>query len=79
MVQGAARIYFEEDSIQYLEKMEGISRAFIVTDPMMVKLGNVDKVLYYLRKARGILPQRDLLRRGKPTRPLSASCAASRP
>lgn len=38
------------DSIQYLEKMEGISRAFIVTDPMMVKLGNVDKVLYYLRK-----------------------------
>ena len=30
--------------------MEGISRAFIVTDPMMVKLGNVDKVLYYLRK-----------------------------
>lgn len=44
------RIYFEEDSIQYLEKMEGISRAFIVTDPVMVKLGNVDKVLYYLRK-----------------------------
>ena len=44
------RIYFEEDSIQYLEKMEGISRAIIVTDPMMVKLGNVDKVLYYLRK-----------------------------
>lgn len=27
------KIYFEEDSIQYLEKMEGISRAFIVTDP----------------------------------------------
>ncbi|MEG0339218.1 MAG: bifunctional acetaldehyde-CoA/alcohol dehydrogenase, partial [Oscillospiraceae bacterium] len=44
------KIYFEEDSIQYLEKMEDISRAFIVTDPMMVKLGNVDKVLYYLRK-----------------------------
>ncbi len=44
------RIYFEEDSIQYLEKMEGISRAFIVTDPVMVKLGNVDKILYYLRK-----------------------------
>ena len=30
--------------------MPDISRAFIVTDPMMVKLGNVDKVLYYLRK-----------------------------
>lgn len=44
------KIYFEEDSIQYLEKMPDISRAFIVTDPMMVKLGNVDKILYYLRK-----------------------------
>src|SRR5699024_3157495 len=39
------KIYLEEDSIQYLEKMEDISRAFIVTDPVMVKLGNVDKVL----------------------------------
>lgn len=44
------KIYFEEGSIQYLEKMPDISRAFIVTDPMMVKLGNVDKILYYLRK-----------------------------
>ena len=45
-----SKIYFENDSIQYLQKMEGIERAFIVTDPTMVKLGNVDKVLYYLRK-----------------------------
>ncbi len=44
------KIYFEYDSVQYLEKMPGITRAFIVTDPMMVKLGNVDKVLYYLRR-----------------------------
>lgn len=44
------KIYFENDSIQYLEKMEDIERAFIVTDPTMVKLGNVDKILYYLRK-----------------------------
>jgi acetaldehyde dehydrogenase/alcohol dehydrogenase len=44
------KIYFEYDAIQYLEKMPGISRAFIVTDPMMVKLGNVDKALYYLRR-----------------------------
>ena len=44
------KIYFEKDSIQYLEKMPGISRAFIVTDPTMVHLGNVDKILYYLRK-----------------------------
>jgi len=44
------KIYFERGSIQYLENMEGITRAFIVTDPMMVKLGYVDKALYYLRK-----------------------------
>ena len=30
--------------------MPNISKAFIVTDPGMVKLGYVDKVLYYLRK-----------------------------
>ena len=44
------RIYFEKDAIQYLEKMQHISRAFIVTDPMMVKLGYVEKALYYLHK-----------------------------
>lgn len=44
------KIYFEENSVQYLEHMPNISRAFIVTDPMMVQLGYVDKVLYYLRK-----------------------------
>lgn len=44
------KIYFEEDSVQYLQKMKDISRAFIVTDPTMVKLGYVEKVLYYLRK-----------------------------
>ena len=44
------KIYFEYNSIQYLEKMPNISRAFIVTDETMVKLGNIDKVLWYLRK-----------------------------
>ena len=44
------KIYFENDSIQYLEKMNDISRAFIVTDKSMVQLGYVDKILYYLRK-----------------------------
>ena len=44
------KIYFEYNAIQYLEKMPNISRAFIVTDEMMVKLGNVDKILHYLRK-----------------------------
>lgn len=44
------KIYFEAGSIQYLEKMPDITRAFIVTDPGMVKLGYVDKLLYHLRK-----------------------------
>lgn len=44
------KIYFEHNSIQYLEKMPNITRAFIVTDPVMVSLGYVDKILYYLRK-----------------------------
>jgi len=44
------KIYFQFGSTQYLEKMPDISKAFIVTDPYMVKLGYVDRVLYYLRK-----------------------------
>ncbi|WP_062353132.1 bifunctional acetaldehyde-CoA/alcohol dehydrogenase [Bacillus kwashiorkori] len=44
------KIYFEKNATQYLSKMPDITRAFIVTDPGMVKLGYVDKVLYYLRK-----------------------------
>ncbi|WP_182200628.1 bifunctional acetaldehyde-CoA/alcohol dehydrogenase [Paraliobacillus salinarum] len=44
------KIYFEKNSVQYLAKMPKISKAFIVTDDMMVKLGYVDKVLYHLRK-----------------------------
>lgn len=44
------RIYFEAGSTQYLAKMPNISRALIVTDPMMVKFGYVDKVIYQLRK-----------------------------
>ena len=46
------KIYFEAGSIQYLEKMPNIERAFIVTDEGMVKLGYVDKVLYHLRNRR---------------------------
>jgi acetaldehyde dehydrogenase/alcohol dehydrogenase len=44
------RIYFERGSIQYLEKMPKITRAFIVTDETMEKLGYVDKLTYYLKK-----------------------------
>ena len=44
------KIYFEAGSIEYLEKMPEITRAFIVTDESMVQLGYVDKILYHLRK-----------------------------
>ena len=44
------KIYFERGSISYLEDMPNISRAFIVTDPTMVDLGYVKRILYYLRK-----------------------------
>ena len=44
------KIYFEAGSISYLEKMPEITKAFIVTDQSMVKLGYVDKILYHLRK-----------------------------
>ena len=43
------KIFFEKGSIKYLEVMKDISKVFIVTDSSMVKLGYVDKILYYLR------------------------------
>ncbi|MFB5675433.1 bifunctional acetaldehyde-CoA/alcohol dehydrogenase [Paenibacillus terreus] len=45
-----SKIYFEKNSTQYLAKMPDISRVAIVTDPMMVKLGYVDRVTHYLRQ-----------------------------
>ncbi|MFC0212206.1 bifunctional acetaldehyde-CoA/alcohol dehydrogenase [Paenibacillus chartarius] len=44
------KVYFERGSSQYLEKMPDILRVMIVTDAMMVKLGCVEKLEYYLRK-----------------------------
>ena len=44
------KIYFEAGSISYLAKMPNVTRALIVTDPMMVKLGYVDRLVYQLRK-----------------------------
>jgi len=44
------RIYFAPGSIQYLQKIQGVERALIVTDPGIVKLGFVDKVIYHLNK-----------------------------
>ncbi|MEK8126482.1 bifunctional acetaldehyde-CoA/alcohol dehydrogenase [Paenibacillus filicis] len=46
------KVYFEKGATQYLEKMPDITRVMIVTDPMMVKLGYVERVEYYLRKRR---------------------------
>jgi acetaldehyde dehydrogenase/alcohol dehydrogenase len=44
------KVYFERYSTQYLEVMDNISKAFIVTDPAMVKLGYVDVIKYHLEK-----------------------------
>ncbi|MGI9282200.1 MAG: bifunctional acetaldehyde-CoA/alcohol dehydrogenase [Endozoicomonas sp.] len=44
------KIYFEANSLQYLEKMPDISRVFIVTDEVIQSLGYVEKVQYHLRK-----------------------------
>lgn len=44
------KIYFEPGSIQYLTKMPGVERAFVVTDKSMVELGYLDKIKYHLGK-----------------------------
>lgn len=44
------KIYFEAGSVQYLSKMQGLTKAFIVTDPSMVEFGYVDKIIYQLEK-----------------------------
>lgn len=44
------KIYFEYGSLHYLSKMKG-KKAFIITDPHMLKLGFVEKVTYQLEKA----------------------------
>lgn len=43
------RVYFEPGSLSYLSKLHG-TRAFIVTDAMMIKLGYVDKAIHHLAK-----------------------------
>lgn len=44
------KIYFERGSIEYLSDMPEITKALIVTDEIMVKLGYVKKIIYQLRK-----------------------------
>ncbi|ADM70700.1 bifunctional acetaldehyde-CoA/alcohol dehydrogenase [Paenibacillus peoriae] len=45
-----SKIYFEKNSTQYLAKMPDITRVAIITDPMMVQLGYVDRVIHYLHQ-----------------------------
>ncbi|KGQ69543.1 bifunctional acetaldehyde-CoA/alcohol dehydrogenase [Chelonobacter oris] len=47
-----SKIYFERDSIQYLQSMKGMERVVIVTDRTMVDLGFVEKIASQLT-ARG--------------------------
>lgn len=47
-----SKIYFERDSIQYLQKMRDVERAMIVTDHAMVELGFVDRVIEQLNLRR---------------------------
>ncbi|QWU14804.1 acetaldehyde dehydrogenase / alcohol dehydrogenase [Paenibacillus sophorae] len=44
------KIYFEKGATQYLAKMPEITRVAIITDPVMVKLGYVERVEHYLRQ-----------------------------
>lgn len=46
------RIYHEFGSISYLEKLPNANRIMIVTDRVMLQLGNVDKIIHQLRKRR---------------------------
>ncbi len=44
------KIYFEKNSVNYLTELEGIHRAFIVTDRTMINLGNLEKVTESLNR-----------------------------
>ncbi|AQP54699.1 bifunctional acetaldehyde-CoA/alcohol dehydrogenase [Vagococcus penaei] len=45
-----SRIFFEKNSVQYLQMLENVERAFIVCDPGMVKLGYVDIIVDQLQR-----------------------------
>ncbi|NEW62745.1 bifunctional acetaldehyde-CoA/alcohol dehydrogenase [Granulicatella sp. zg-ZJ] len=47
-----SKIYFERDSIQYLQKMKDVERVMIVTDHAMVELGFLDRVIEQLNLRR---------------------------
>lgn len=45
-----SKLYFEKNSIRYLEKMPNVERVVIITDPGMVKFGLVARVVDVLRR-----------------------------
>lgn len=47
-----SKIYFERDSIQYLQKMRNVERAMIITDESMIKLGFLQRVIEQLHLRR---------------------------
>jgi len=47
-----SRIYFERDSIQYLQKMRNVEKVMIVTDDSMVELGFLNRVIEQLHSRR---------------------------
>jgi acetaldehyde dehydrogenase/alcohol dehydrogenase len=44
------KIYFEKNSLQYLQKMENVERVMLICDPGMVQFGYADKVRKELQK-----------------------------
>lgn len=45
-----SKLYFEKNSIRYLEKMPNVERVVIITDPGMMKFGLTAKVIDILRR-----------------------------
>ncbi len=48
------KIYFEKNSISYLQNLNNLKRILIITDKNMVKLKFLDKIIYYLNKNNNI-------------------------
>lgn len=47
-----SKIYFERDSIQYLQKMRNVEKAMIITDESMINLGFLQRVIEQLHLRR---------------------------
>ncbi|MHC5269141.1 bifunctional acetaldehyde-CoA/alcohol dehydrogenase [Enterococcus sp. LJL98] len=50
-----SKIYFEKNSLMYLEKMENLERVMIVCDPGMVQFGYVDRVRDVLARRKNMV------------------------